>query len=310
MRTSEDFSTMINSPFLISYDPACAEMVENFNHFKQKIMLQHDPIWFFNIYKDSPWFILWGENILHKPYFYDIVLKDAAFRAYFLDIMPTDMRAELFFWTNFNVDVRNLWQSQEFLDFISTFSAEDTQAFFDYRAEKLLEYQKSLEFMDYLQNVDNFNKYVGSFPQELNAQVWAFERLNDFERWCSRDAIFFSNFSEHLTSEYRMEFGQSKLLHPSNLKHLSTNELAARLHFANSLEKHGSFLPIELKNLLYNCEEIINLRRHLLRDPAFLAELKDQMPAELFEKICHWKDNFNVSALPTSSPQVCAMPFK
>jgi len=84
-----------------------------------------------------------------------------------------------------------------------------------------------------------------------------------------------------------MEFGQSKLLNPCNLRDLNHNELASRLHFSNTLEKFGSFLPTELKNLLYNCEEIKILRMHLLRDPAYLAELKDHLPEDLFEKICN-----------------------
>ena len=192
IRTSEDFSRMLNSKTITNDNPACKEFVEIFEQFKTKITPSHEPAWFFDSYKDSPWFRLWGESILHKPYFYDIVLKDAAFRVYFLDIMSPDIRSELFFWTNFNVYVKNFWYSSEFNDFLSNYSTEEIKSLIDYRSEKILEYQKASDFLDYLQKVDNFKNYIGSFPLELHAQMWAFEQLNEFERLCSKDAIFFS----------------------------------------------------------------------------------------------------------------------
>jgi hypothetical protein len=111
------------------------------------------------------------------------------------------------------------------------------------------------------------------------------ERLRMFEFWYSKDPIFFSFFPEYLTYEYRMEFGQSGFLKLENLSLLGKNELSSRLYFLINLEKYGTILPMELKNLIYNCEEIINLRRHLISNPLSLGELKDNLPEELFEKL-------------------------
>ena len=106
-----------------------------------------------------------------------------------------------------------------------------------------------------------------------------------FEQNCLRDPAFFEIFKKHLTYEYRMELGQTELLRLENLPSLDKNELAVRLHVTSLLEKHGQYLPLELRNLIYNCEELTNLRRHLLLHQEFLDTSKDVFLADIFEQL-------------------------
>jgi len=107
-----------------------------------------------------------------------------------------------------------------------------------------------------------------------------------------------------------MEVGQTELLRLENLPLLDKNELCVRFHVANLLEKHGQYLPTELKNLIYNCEELINLRRHLLIHPEFLDANKDVFLEDVFAQLTQWRADVGTNVVQQPpGPQVCPSPL-
>lgn len=316
IRTSEDFFYMLHNFHDIKdkIDPKFSEEIVIFERFLDKISVAHDLEWFFKMYSDTDWFRSWSNSIMAKPFFYEFILSDFYLRELFEDIIPIEIRSEVYFWS---VCKETYWskngilQSQEFSDFVSKFnlSEKELEDLNNFRQNCLKLSEFDQELRKFLSVKENFDNYTKSFPEELHADVWAIRKLREFELFYTKDPEFFSIFKDNISYESRLDYGQNIILHPKYVDILTPREIVTRMTFLRTLENYSGYFPVELRNLIVNCHEINNLRNFCALHPDKMYILKDLFSDEVFEKLIEWRSNYVPRRLfEADAPKICPPP--